>query len=178
MFHRRQPGFGLFGRVLAMGLLTAVVLSACSLGSDTDYTTVETGHLKVSYPKAWTDQGAGEDPWTKKVGGDGVSMQIAGKFSEDVGAYAALARLDLPATLDLPDYTPEHTDKVEVEGAYDAVVRKYSYTDKGTRHEGVWIIASQWPYPATAVVSLSGEKVDDALVAQIRDRLVFVKKEE
>ena len=94
MFHRRLPGFGLFGRVLAMGLLTAVVLSACSLGSDPDYATVETGHLKVSYPKAWTDQG-----------GSGSVIAHPYLLAWDYGLNHSEA-----LTLDLPSDNPGATD--------------------------------------------------------------------
>lgn len=139
------------------------------------YDTVENGHLSVEYPATWTKMSQLSPPWKVGFEGDGMQMQVAGQFSDDVGSFSALARLDLPASLKLPGYKPVETEDISVPGAYNALYRKYTYTDAGTSRQGIWILASQWPYPAVAAVSVSGVKLDDDVVNQIMKSMSFKK---
>lgn len=170
------------GPALLCGLLVAVLLGACSSdpkgprpggGGDTAYTQVTYGHLEFQVPATWKKSTQVSKPFEVKYTGDGVDLQAAGTFSEDTGAYAALARLDLPATLKLKGYQPTSTNKIKVDGAEDAVMRNFTYTDGSTPMQGVWIVATQWPYPRTAVLTLSARTIDPDLLAYLQKTLTF-----
>lgn len=142
-----------------------------SKGPADGYTREEVGHLILERPSGWQESTPSGEKWTKAWSGDGMEMQVAGEFSEDVGAQSTLARLDLPATMGLKGYTPEGTDTIKVDGAYDAIRRYYSFDADGKRQEGVWIVATQFPYPSTGVISISGENLDETVVRQVTDSL-------
>jgi hypothetical protein len=90
---------------------------------------------------------------------------------------AALGRLDLPATLKLDGYEPVRTDDLEIKDSSGAMARYYTYQDKGAAKNGVWIVASQFPYPASAVISISGTRLDDQAIQDLIDDLTFVKNQ-
>lgn len=177
---------GIGRRVVFAGAVAVLVAGLSACGSEPSgpapgkadakvaYTTVEAGHLTVEYPSSWKKIDTTK-PWTVGVAGDGMQLQVAGEFSEDQGSFPALARLDLPATLKLAGYTPVETTDITVDGAYDAMYRKYTYTNEGQTYHGIWILASQWPYPAVGVVSISGPKLDDGVVNQVIKTLTFKK---
>lgn len=164
-------------RLLTLCLCALLLTATGCGGSSTSAGWVEesVGQLVVQRPQSWQPGPEVEQPWTDSWAGDGMTMQVSGQFSDDVGAYAGLARLDLPATVQLPDYQPESTDEITVEGAYDAVVRRYSYTDDGRPRQGAWIVASQWPEPLIVVVSLSGETLDAEIVQKVQESMQLVQ---
>lgn len=162
--------------------LTAMTTAACTSdpegprpggGGDTTYTQVTQGHLEFQVPAGWKKSTQVTKPFDVKYTGDGIEVQVAGSFSDDTGAYSALGRLDLPATLKLPGYQPTSTNKISVDGAEDAVMRTFSYTDGGTSKQGVWIVATQWPYPRTAVLSMSARTIDPDVLAYVQRNLTF-----
>lgn len=154
---------------------------------------IREGHLELTASKQWHEEAKPtKAPWSRrfvlqsgsqaspdaaKSAKRPVEMQLAGRFSEDVGSLSALARLDLPATMGLSGYEAMETETVTIPGAYDALVRRYAYSEGSAKREGVWIVASQWPYPSTTVVSLSGQSVSDDLVHEVLAGLRFVKIE-
>lgn len=156
---------------LCLPALLLAVTACGGSGASAGWTEETVGQLVVQRPQDWEPGPDVEEPWTHSWTGDGMTMQVSGEFSDDVGAYAGLARLDLPATMNLPDYEPESTQQVAVEGAYDAVIRRYTYTDDGQPREGAWIVASQWPEPLIVVVSLSGESLDDEVVQKVQESM-------
>lgn len=164
--------------LLAVLICGTAVLGATACSSTTDgprpggtgstaYTTVTEGHLTARIPASWRKSTDVAEPFTVEYFGDGMEVRLAGEFSDDTGAYSALGRLDLPAGLHLDGYRPVQTGKIAVHGAYDAVERSYTYRDGGTARRGVWVVATQWPYPATAVLSISGTTLDDDVVAYL-----------
>ena len=159
---------------LLIPCLCVLVLTVTGCGGSTTpahWSEERVGQLLVQRPESWQPGPEVEDPWDASWTGDGMTMQVSGAFSEDVGAYAGLARLDLPATMGLADYEPESTDEITVAGAYDAVVRRYSFTDGGEPRQGAWIVASQWPDPLIVVVALSGETLDDEVLQRVQESL-------
>lgn len=167
------------GRRSAVTLLAVslVALAGCSGGSgggSGDGQAVEVGHLTVTVPEGWTEEPASGE-WDKKFVKDGVELQVSGTFSEDPTASAAYSRLDLPASVQLPDYEGKGARKAEVEGADTAVQADFTYTKDGTPMSGVWVIAGQYPYPSTAALALSGEKLDPELVRSLVEGLSFTK---
>lgn len=171
-------------RVTLLAAVLCGVLMACSSapsgpnaagdGATVDYASVRDGLVEVQYPATWKALSDTETPFDRAYGADGMEIRIAGKFSEDITSRSALGRLDLPATTGaLQDYRPVKTEDLTVEGAYDALESRFTFTVDGKPMEGVWIIVSQWPYPKTAAVTLSGPKLDEDFVQHITDTLVF-----
>ncbi len=155
--------------------LTTSVLVGCTSGPPDGWQDVTVGHWKLLLPSTFVEASGAVSPWDKRfVDAAGTAIQVAGRFSDDTGSFAALARLDLPATLSLTGYTPDQTDTVNVDSAYDAVRRTYTFTDAGKTMRGAWLVASQWPYPSTAALSFSGAGLSDALVEQVRSRAKFI----
>lgn len=170
-------------RTALLGAASGLLLGACS-NVRTDQV-IREGHLELRLSKQWRETGApGAAPWTRRfVLGSSAdlqapAMQIAGRFSEDVGSYAALARLDLPATLSLADYEPTDTRDTTIKNAYDAVLRRYTWTESvGSQTQtwqGAWIVASQWPYPATAAISIGVPVIDDAVLDELITSTTFI----
>ncbi|NHA69448.1 hypothetical protein [Phycicoccus flavus] len=157
-------------------LAGALVLGAggCS-GPDDGWTEVEVGHLTAQYPSDWTEEPPTGDVFTKRFVGQDMEIQISGRFSEDPSASAAFGRLDLPATVGLRGYSSGGTQNATVEGADTALRSDYTFEDEGTTKRGVWVVAGQYPYPATAVVSISGATLDPQVVQHVVDTLTFTK---
>ena len=173
---RTRPGRRL---VLTAGFALALALTGCSTtdGSGGDGAReVTVGHLTVTVPAGWSEEEP-DGTWDRKFAGDGVELQIAGTFSEDPTASAARARLDLPATVELPGYESRgiHEPPVEVAGADTSLRTDFTYEDEGTTKEGAWVIAGQWPYPSTAAIALSGESLDVPEVESVIESLTFTK---
>lgn len=160
-------------RTTAACLAGLLVLSGCSQGPDGGRE-VEVGHLTLSVPQGWTEEPA-SGQFDKKWVGDEVELQVSGSFSTDPTASAAYGRLDLPATLQLDGYRGQGAKKHEVPGADTAVRADFTYDEAGEPRSGTWIVAGQWPYPSTAVVTLTGADLDTEDVRGVIDSLHFDK---
>lgn len=160
-------------RNLAVLLLTTLII--CSACSRETGTTAESGHWKIKLDDSWSETEPLGDPWTLAYeNNDGVTLQIAGVFSDDILSRSALSRLDLPAMTNLVDYEVESVQELDIEDASDAVTQRVTYSDSGEPAEAVWIIASQWPYPETAALALSGKSVPQSTVDELIVNLDFV----
>lgn len=166
----------------ALALCGVLFTSACSSsttgpkpggGGQVDYVEVTDGHLIFQVPHNWKKSNDASKPFTVKYSGDGMQLQAAGELGDDSGAYTALARLDLPATVGLSGYQPGSTDRITVDGAHDAVARNFTYTDGSSTKNGVWIVATQWPYPKSAALTITGAQVDTDVVSHIQENLQF-----
>lgn len=172
-------------RTTVAAVLTAasvLAMAACSSsatgpqpggGGQVDYVEVSQGHLSFQVPASWKKTTDVTKPFDAKYSGDGMQLQVAGELGDDSSAYAALARLDLPATVGLAGYRPGTTNRITVEGAHDAVVRSFTYTDGPSTRHGVWIVATQWPYPKSAALTMTGTTVDSDVVSHIQKSLAF-----
>ncbi|KGN37569.1 hypothetical protein [Knoellia subterranea] len=173
------------GRALgaAVATLVAFATTSCagggsddSTGSADGWTKVTVGQLTLERPSDWTEEAPTGEKWTKRFVGDGVELQVAGEFSEDPTASAALSRLDLPAMVGLENYDGGGATKVDVKGADTAVRSDFTFSDAGTAKKGVWLIAGQYPYPRTSAVSITGSSLEDSTVAHIVESLSYEKK--
>lgn len=142
-------------------------------GGDAPYTTVSQGHLEVPVPSSWQRSTNVTKPFTVKYSGDGMQVQIAGEYGDNPSAYATLATLDLPATMGLSGYESGSSDLIKVDGAHQGGIRNFTFTDGSTRKQGVWLVATQWPYPASAVVSVTGNPIDPDFLAYLQQHLAF-----
>ncbi|MBR7742650.1 hypothetical protein KC207_05030 [Phycicoccus sp. BSK3Z-2] len=152
--------------------LGLAVTTGCS-GGTAGYSEVEVGHLTLERPESWSEEPATGELWTQRYVGDGMELQVSGEFSTDPTASAAYSRLDLPATVQLEGYEGSGVDNATVEGADTAVRSDFTYTEDGTPHQGVWVIAGQWPSPSTAAIAITGETLDATVVDQIIASLRF-----
>ncbi|GAA2179927.1 hypothetical protein GCM10009785_08700 [Brooklawnia cerclae] len=169
MWDRR--GNRLVRTLVALATTTAVlVVTGCTRQSGT---AVEAGHWRFRLDDTWTAAEPVGEAWTAAYETEGLLLQVAGEFSDDIGSRSALAKLSVPATISLTDYDVAGIDEIEVPGAYDALVQQFSYTTEGDPRQAVWIVASQWPYPATAALSLSGEQVSTDAVDSLLATLEF-----
>lgn len=146
-------------------------------GSSEGWTTVTDQHLTFQHPSSWTSQPPSGEKWTHRYVGDGMEMQVSGRFSEDVTASGALSRLDLPAMVGLDQYDGGGKDFIEVEGADSALRSDFTYSDGGKVKKGVWLIAGQFPYPATGAISITGERIDEEVVTHVAETLTFNRKQ-
>ena len=142
-------------------------------GGEVDYKQVSDGHLTFLLPKPWVRSSTGTKPFDAAYAGGGMEVRVAGDYSDDGTAYAALARLDLTATFQLTGYKPVHTGKIKVNGAHDAVERSFTYLDGSSTKTGVWIIATQFPYPASAVLTITAPADDVKVMKYIQDSVGF-----
>ncbi|PWJ26422.1 hypothetical protein ATK17_2584 [Branchiibius hedensis] len=165
-----------------LALLCALLISACSSsptgpepggGGQVEYVEVTEGHLTFQVPSTWQKSTGAGKPFEVKYSGNGMQLQAAGELGDDSGAYAALARLDLPAMVGLTGYQPGATDRITVDGAHDAVLRNFTYTDGSSTKHGIWIVATQWPYPKSAALAITGTQVDPDVAAHIQETLQF-----
>lgn len=153
------------------------VLTGCTSQGAGGGEEITVGQLSVTVPEGWTEESASGN-WDQKFVGDGIELQVSGSFSKDPNASTAFSRLDLPATTQLTDYSQTKAlEDAEVEGADSSVRADFTYTEEGTRMEGIWVIAGQWPYPSTAAVALSGESLDSTEVKAVLDSIEFTKRE-
>lgn len=148
-----------------------------SSGSSDGWTTVTDQHLTFQHPSGWTSQPPSGEKWTHRYVGDGMEMQVSGRFSEDVTASGALSRLDLPAMVGLDQYDGGGKDFLEVEGADSALRSDFTYSDGGKARKGVWLIAGQFPYPATGAISITGDRIDEEVVTHVAETLTFNRKQ-
>lgn len=158
---------------LAAGLALTMAAGMSGCGKDGEETTV--GHWVINHPDSWQEVTPLGKPWTAAYKVEDMEVQVAGEFSDDPTPLAALGRLDLPATLKLEGYETVRTDDVTIDDATGAMVRYYTYKADGQTRNGVWIVASQFPYPASAVISISGKTLDEEAVQDLLDDLTFVK---
>lgn len=163
-------------RLAIASLVVGLALTGCAPGPSAGWTTVEAGHLTLERPSSWQEQPAQGDLWTQRYVGDGMELQIAPLLSEDPTASAAFSQLDLPAMVSLPGYRGGGVQKAEVPGADTAVRSDFSFTQDGVAKRGIWVIAGQYPYPRTAAIAISGERLDDGTAQHIIDSLRFTKK--
>lgn len=161
------------GLTLAAGCSRTKSSSSDAASTPSTWTTDEIGHWVLQRPTAWTKAETKAKKFTHAWQGDGMLMQVASEYSDTAGSRAALAQLDFPAMMQLEDYKPVETKEIKVPGAYDGVTRRISYTENGTAMEGMWIVASQWPYPVNSVIALSGEKLDNDYITHLLDTLQF-----
>lgn len=166
----------------ALALGSVSIASACSSSptgpepggdGEVQYVEVTEGHLIFQVPQSWKKSTDTSKPFNVEYSGDGMQLRAAGELGEDSGAYAALARLDLPATVGLSGYRPGTTNRITVDGADDAVARTFTYRDGSSTKHGVWIVATQWPYPKSAALTISATDVDPDVAAHIQDELRF-----
>ena len=170
--------------VLAATLaLTVTAGAACSGGSESSsgdapdgWTTVTDERITVQHPSDWASEPPSGEPWTHRFVGDGMEMQVAGAFSDDETASFALSKLDLPAMVELDAYDGGGATAIEVEGADSALRSDFTYEVDGTPMKGVWLIAGQWPNPGTAVVTITGERLDDAVIEHVVDTMTFNRR--
>ena len=170
--------------VLAATLaLTVAAGAGCSGGSESSsgdapdgWTTVTDERITVQHPSDWASEPPSGKPWTHRFVGDGMEMQVAGSFSDDETASFALSRLDLPAMVELDAYDGGGATAIEVEGADSALRSDFTYEVDGTPMKGVWLIAGQWPNPGTAVVTITGERLDDAVIEHVVDTMTFNRR--
>lgn len=170
--------------VLAATLaLTVTAGAACSGGSESSsgdapdgWTTVTDERITVQHPSDWASEPPSGKPWTHRFVGDGMEMQVAGAFSDDETASFALSKLDLPAMVELDGYDGGGATAIEVEGADSALRSDFTYEVDGTPMKGVWLIAGQWPNPGTAVVTITGERLDDAVIEHVVDTMTFNRR--
>ena len=169
--------------VLAATLaLTVAAGAGCSGGSESSsgdapagWTSVTDERITVQHPSDWASEPPSGKPWTHRFG-DGMEMQVAGSFSDDETASFALSRLDLPAMVELDAYDGGGATAIEVEGADSALRSDFTYEVDGTPMKGVWLIAGQWPNPGTAVVTITGERLDDAVIEHVVDTMTFNRR--
>ncbi len=166
-------------RRLLLALLgaSALLVGGCS-GSEDGWTTVEVSHLTIQHPSDWTEETQTGELFTKRWVGDGMEIRVSGSFSEDPTASAAFGRLDLPATVGLADYQGGGTQNATVQGADSAVRSDFSFTEDGALRRGVWVVAGQYPYPSTAVVTITGETLDEQVVQHVVESLRFTKTQQ
>lgn len=145
-------------------------------GSD-GWTRVTDQHLTFEHPSDWTSQPPSGEKWTHRFVGDGMEMQVSGLFSEDVTASGALSRLDLTAMVGLEQYDGGGKTFIEVDGADSALRSDFTFSDGGKARRGVWLLAGQFPYPATGAISITGEQLDPEVVSHVADTLTFNRKQ-
>lgn len=150
--------------------LLLALLTACTPASANQ---VEEGHWRLSLDQSWQRTQPQSLPWTLAYRSDGLTLQLTGKFSEDADARSGLTRLAIPARLALTDYAATTVEDITIPGADSAVLERFSYTEAGAPRQAVWIIATQWPYPATAALSLSGEQVSQEAIQDLLSTLEF-----
>lgn len=160
--------------VLAVLAVGVVAVTGCG-GPEEGWSSAEVGHLRIERPSGWREEAPTGDLFTKRWVGDSMEIQVAGDFSEDPTASAALSRLDLPATVGLPGYEGGAVQNATVEGADTAVRSDFTFTQDGATREGVWVVAGQYPYPSTAAVAITGERLDPQVVRHVVDSLRFAK---
>lgn len=165
---------------LVLGLL---VTAGCADGSDSSsgdaaagWTGVTDNRITVQRPAGWQTQPPSGEKWTHRFVGDGMEMQVSGAYSDDVTASGARSRLDLQAMVGLDGYVDGGVDAISVEGADSAVRSDFTYEVDGTPMKGVWLIAGQWPYPATAVVSITGETLDEVVIELVVETMTFNRR--
>jgi hypothetical protein len=165
---------------LALGLAVA---AGCAGGADSSsgdapegWTEVTDNRITVQHPADWQTQPPSGEKWTHRLVGDGMEMQVSGAFSDDVTASGARSRLDLQAMVGLDGYVDGGVDAISVEGADSAVRSDFTYEVDGTPMKGVWLVAGQWPYPATAVVAITGERLDEAVIEHVVDTMTFNRR--
>lgn len=170
--------------VLAATLaLTVAAGAGCSGGSESSsgdapagWTSVTDERITVQHPSDWASEPPSGETWTHRFVGDGMEMQVAGSFSDDETASFALSKLDLPAMVELDGYDGGGATAIEVEGADSALRSDFTYEVDGTSMKGVWLIAGQWPNPGTAVVTITGERLDDAVIEHVVDTMTFNRR--
>lgn len=165
---------------LALGL---AVTAGCADGADSSsgdapegWTEVTDNRITVQHPTDWETQPPSGEKWTHRFVGDGMEMQISGEFSDDVTASGARSRLDLQAMVGLDGYVDGGVDAIDVEGADSAVRSDFTYEVDGTPMKGVWLVTGQWPYPATAAVTITGERLDEAVIEHVVDTMTFNRR--
>ena len=158
---------------IAVVLVGAGGVSACSDDSSDGWKQLEGDRLTLEVPQAFTEgEGAGEK-WNLAARRDGVSVQVADPYDNSRIISSALANMHFAANRELKGYTPGHVRDIEVEGADAAVFQKFSYEDGGKPAEGAWIVVGQSQPPTTVIVTVSGVKVDDDLIAHVKDSLEY-----
>ena len=170
--------------VLAATLVLGLTVGAgCAGGTDPTsgdapdgWTSVTDERITVQHPSDWETQPPSGEKWTHRFVGDGMEMQVSGAFSDDETASFALSRLDLPAMVELDGYDGGGAAAIEVDGADTALRSDFTYEVDGTPMKGVWLVAGQWPYPATAVVTITGERLDEAVVEHVVDTMTFNRR--
>lgn len=161
-------------RAAAAILATLLLVTGCTSSGPT----LEEGHWRIELDESWTSIEPMGDPWTAAYESDGYTLQVAGRFSEDDSARTALARMAVPAMTQLPGFSSTDVEKIEVPGAYDAIVQRFTFTDDGEPREGAWIIATQWPYPSSAALTLTGEQVSGSDVERLLEGVSFAVEQE
>lgn len=164
-------------RRTALVSVLVATLAGCTGSGAGDGEEVTVGQLSLTVPEGWSEESA-SGKWDQKFVGDGIELQVSGSFSKDPNASTAFSRLDLPATTQLSDYSQTKAlESAEVEGADSSVRADFTYTEQGSRMEGIWVIAGQWPYPSTAAIALTGESLDSTEVKAVLDSMEFTKQE-
>lgn len=165
---------------LALGLTVGAGCAGDTDSSSGDapagWTAVTDNRITVQHPSSWETQPPSGEKWTHRFVGDGMEMQVSGSFSDDETASFALSKLDLPAMVQLDGYDGGGADAIEVDGADTALRSDFTYEVDGTPMKGVWLIAGQWPYPATAVVTITGERLDEAVIQHVVDTMSFNRR--
>ena len=165
---------------LALGLAVGAGCAGPDASSTGDapegWTEVTDSRITVQHPTDWATQPPSGEKWTHRFVGDGMEMQVSGAFSDDVTAAGALSRLDLQAMVGLDGYVDGGYDAIEVEGADSALRSDFTYDDDGTPMKGVWLVAGQWPYPATAAVTITGEQLDEAVIEHVVSTMTFNRR--
>ena len=163
----------------ALGL---AVTAGCADGAGSSgdapegWSEVTDNRITVQHPADWESRPPSGEKWTHRFVGDGMEMQVSGEFSDDVTAAGARSRLDLQAMVGLDGYVDGGLDAISVEGADSALRSDFTYEVDGTPMKGVWLVAGQWPYPATAVVSITGERLDEAVIEHVVDTMTFNRR--
>lgn len=162
---------------LALGLL---VVSGCADTVSGDapegWVEVTDERLTVQRPAGWASEPPSGEKWTHRFVGDGMEMQVSGSFSDDEVASFALSKLDLTAMVELDGYDGGGADAIEVEGADSALRSDFTYEVDGTPMKGVWVVAGQWPHPAIAVVTITGERLDEAVIQHVMDTMTYNRR--
>lgn len=162
---------------LALGLAAGSGCADSPSGDATaGWTEVTDERLTFQHPTTWAKEPPSGENWTHRFVGDGMEMQVSGAFSDDVTASGARSRLDLQAMVGLDAYVDGGLDFITVEGADSALRSDFTYEVDGTPMKGVWLVAGQWPYPATAAITITGEQLDEAVVEHVAETMTFNRR--
>lgn len=172
-----------FRAQIAVAALALVTLTGCGKGGSGSgeagpgWTKVTVGQLTFERPSDWAEEPPVGENWDKRFVGKDIELQVNGEFSEDPTASAALSRLDLPAMQGLDGYDGGGADRIDVEGADTAIRSNFTFKDGKVSKKGAWLIAGQYPYPRTSVISIVGAHLDEATVSHIVESMTFAKKQ-
>lgn len=163
-------------RALAVAAVALLgVVGGCADAADPDYVRVENGKLTVDRPAAWTTDVPVEAPWTlgfRAAEGSAEQIQLSGDFGQYLSAGQAMGTLIGQAQLGLAEFSVVETRDVEVEGATNAQVVRYTITDNtGSQLAGEWIVAARWPYPQSVAVSILAPQFDPDLERRVLDSM-------